>query len=83
MDRQAEINNKLAEINVLIKPYQLAYVSPTEDCVPLERNAHYMEKEVFDRLTANIEKDGFLSQLPFAMKRGDGFYRAITGLKGR
>jgi len=85
MDRQAEINSKLAEINVLIKPYQLAYVSPTEDCVPLERNSHYMEKDMLDRLTANIEKDGFLSQLPFAMKREDGKYLILSGnhrLKG-
>lgn len=79
MDRQAEINSKLADINSLIKPYQLAYVSPTEDCVPLERNSHYMEKDMLDRLTANIEKDGFLSQLPFAMKREDGKYLVLSG----
>lgn len=79
MDRQAEINRRLSEINELIKPYQLAYVSPTEDCVPLERNAHYMDKDVFDRLTSNVENDGFLSQLPFGMKRKDGKYLILSG----
>lgn len=44
------IQEKLDEVNKLIAPYQLAYVSPTEDCVPLEKNAHYMEKQTLDRL---------------------------------
>jgi len=79
MDRQAEINKKLTEINGLVKPYQLAYVSPVNDCVPLERNAHYMDKDVFDRLTFNVEKDGFLSQLPFGMKREDGKFLILSG----
>lgn len=55
------IQEKLDEVNKLIAPYQLAYVSPTEDCVPLEKNAHYMEKQTLDRLTANVAEDGFLS----------------------
>ena len=39
------IQNKLDDVNKLISPYKLAYVSPTEDCVPLQKNAHYMQKE--------------------------------------
>lgn len=73
------IQEKLDEVNKLIAPYQLAYVSPTEDCVPLEKNAHYMEKQTLDRLTANVAEDGFLSQLPFAMKRHDGKYLILSG----
>lgn len=74
------IQSKLSEVNELIKPYQLAYVSPTEDCVPLERNAHYMDKDVLDKLTANVSEDGFLSQLPFGMKReSDGKYLILSG----
>lgn len=79
MDRQTEINKKLEDINGLVKPYQLAYVSPTEDCIPLERNSHYMDKDMLDRLTSNIEKDGFLSQLPFGMKRKDGKFLILSG----
>lgn len=73
------IQEKLDEINDLITPYKLAYVSPTQDCVPLEKNAHYMEKQTLDRLTENIAEDGFLSQLPFAMKRSDGKYLILSG----
>lgn len=79
MATQTEINEKLSEINKLIAPYQLAYVSPTADCIPLEKNAHYMDKEILDRLTENVERDGFLSQLPFAMKRSDGKFLILSG----
>ena len=37
------IQEKLGDVNKLIAPYKLAYVSPIDDCVPLEKNAHYME----------------------------------------
>jgi len=70
---------KLSDINNLIKPYQLAYVSPTDDCELLQRNAHYMEKEMLDKLTSNVREDGFLSQLPFAMKKPDGKYLILSG----
>lgn len=74
------IREKLDDVNALIAPYKLAYVSPTEDCVPLERNAHYMDKDIFDRLVENIAEDGFLSQLPFAMKRNeDGKFLFLSG----
>ena len=74
------IREKLNDVNALIRPYQLAYVSPTEDCIPLERNAHYMDKNILDRLTANVAEDGFLSQLPFGMKRNeDGKYLILSG----
>lgn len=74
------IREKLDDVNSLIAPYKLAYVSPTEDCVLLERNAHYMDKQMLDRLTANVEQDGFLSQLPFGMKRNvDAKYLILSG----
>lgn len=74
-----EIRAKLDDINGLIAPYKLAYVSPTLDCVPLEKNAHYMEKDKLDKLVANVSHDGFLSQLPFGMKRSDGKYLILSG----
>lgn len=74
------IREKLDDVNALIAPYKLAYVSPTDDCIPLERNAHYMDKDIFDRLVDNVAEDGFLSQLPFGMKRHeDGKYLMLSG----
>lgn len=80
MEKLSEIRTKLDDINQLIEPYKLAYVSPTEECEFLEKNAHYMDKEMLDRLTANVSHDGFLSQLPFAMKRkADGKFLILSG----
>lgn len=74
------IRQKLDDVNALISPYKLAYVSPTNDCVLLEFNAHYMDKDVLDKLTSNVAHDGFLSQLPFGMKRNeDSKYLILSG----
>lgn len=74
------IRSKLDDVNKLIEPYKLAYVSPVNDCLQLEKNCHYMEKEKLDRLVDNVSKDGFLSQLPFGMKRkSDGKYLILSG----
>jgi hypothetical protein len=75
-----EIRSKLDDINKLISPYKLAYVSPIEDCVPLEKNAHFFEKDKLDKLVQNVAHDGFLSQLPFGMKRkSDDKYLILSG----
>jgi hypothetical protein len=74
-----DVDTKLAEINQLIEPYRLAYVSPKDDCVLLTRNARYMTKEQQDKLTSNVKHDGFLSQLPFGVKQKDGKYKIISG----
>ena len=73
------IRGKLADLNGLIKPYQLAYVNPVRDCVFLDRNAHFMEKAMLDKLVANVAEDGFLSQLPFGMKQDDGRFLILSG----
>ncbi len=77
----ADIQARLNDVNELLRPtgYQLAYISPTRDCVPLEKNAHFMEKPTLDKLVNNIAEDGFLSQLPFMMKRPDGKYLVLSG----
>lgn len=75
-----QIRAKLDDINKLIAPYKLAYVHTKDDCVPLEKNAHYMDKDVLDKLVHNVAEDGFLSQLPFGMKRkADGKYLILSG----
>lgn len=84
MDKQEKVNvDKIRELmenlNPLIKPYQLAYVSPLMDCVPLQKNAHFMDKDMLNKLTANVAEDGFLSQLPFGMKQPDGRYLILSG----
>ena len=73
------IQGKLKDLNTLIHPYQLAYVDPVNDCVLLEKNAHYMEKGMFEKLTYNIAEDGFLSQLPFAVLQENNKYLIISG----
>lgn len=75
-----DIQKQLEIVNGLIKPYQLAYVSPVDDCISLQKNAHYMEKETLDKLVYNVSEDGFLSQLPLGMKRKeDGKYLILSG----
>lgn len=74
------IRQKLDDVNALIAPYKLAYVNTTTECVPLEKNAHYMDKQILDHLTENVAHDGFLSQLPFGMKRQcDGKFLILSG----
>jgi len=74
------IRTQLESHNELITPYKLAYVNPVEDCVLLQKNARYMDKAVLDKLVSNIAEDGFLSQLPFSMKRTeDSKYLILSG----
>lgn len=73
------IAEKLGEVNRLIAPYQLAWVDPKTDCVLLEKNARYMTKAQMETLAQNISQDGFLSQLPFAVRQEDGRYRILSG----
>lgn len=79
-EKLLKIREILAQLNQLIYPYQLAYVSPEHDCIILSGsdNARYMTPEQFERLLSNIQRDGFLSQLPFAIKQGEK-YRIISG----
>lgn len=78
-DKIIEIRSHLEQVNALIAPYKLAYVSPTKDCIPLQKNAHYMDKDMLDKLVSNVSEDGFLSQLPFGMKQADGKYLIMSG----
>lgn len=73
------IQGKLDEVNALIAPYKLAWVDPNKDCRLLGRNARFMSKSQMERLAENIEKDGFLSQLPFAIRQDDGKFKILSG----
>ena len=74
-----EISRRLEELNALIKPYKLAWVSPEQDCVLLKTNARWMTKEMQNRLTENVRRDGFLSQLPFCVRQPNGRFRVLSG----
>lgn len=45
----------------------------------LEKNAHYMEQGMFNRLVDNIKKDGALSSVPFCVPKDDGRYEVVSG----
>ncbi len=78
VQNKEEIRKKLEEINEIISPYKLAWVNPQEDCELLRNNARYMTPDQMEKLVRNIKTDGFLSQLPFAVKSGEKF-RIISG----
>jgi len=69
-----KFNEALGEIT----PYKLAVVSPG-DLEPVHKNAHYMSKRVYDRLTSNVKQDGNLSSLPFCWRRPDGSFVVLSG----
>ncbi len=73
-------NQLFEELNKLIAPRKMAWVNPQTDCILLEKNAHFMPKEMLVRLTENVKKDKFLSQIPFAIKLTGKFrFHIISG----
>lgn len=69
-----DLNNQLGDYT----PYKLAFVNPA-DILPVEKNAHYMPKKVYDQLVENVATDKNLSSLPFCWKRPDGKFVALSG----
>ena len=45
----------------------------------LEVNARFMRHEEFQRLVANVKKDGQLTSAPFAARNADGTYEVLSG----
>lgn len=81
MVEQKRIQTLLDQLNTQlddITPYKLALVAPS-DIQPVETNAHYMPKATYDRLVANIERDGNLASLPFCWRTTDGRYISLSG----
>lgn len=78
---KARIDNLLSELNDAlgsVTPYKLALAAPSE-ILPVDENAHYMTKRVFDQLQTNIKKDGNLSSLPFCWRDKKGRYIVLSG----
>ncbi len=69
MATKEEINKQFEIVNKLAAPYKFAYVEVANDIEFLEKNARFMTKDQMNQLVSNVKKDGFLSQIPFCMKR--------------
>ena len=50
-----------------------------KDLKLLDRNARFMRHEVFQRLVANVSRDGALTSVPFACLDEDGRYLVLSG----
>jgi hypothetical protein len=69
-----QLNAALGEIT----PYKLAILDPAR-IQPVDDNAHYMPKRVYDQLQANIRQDGNLASLPFCWQRDDRVFVCLSG----
>lgn len=69
-----ELNSALGSVT----PYKLALVDPGE-VKPVDKNAHYMTKRVYDQLRDNVQRDGNLSSLPFCWRHPDGRMESLSG----
>lgn len=81
MADQARLGELAEQLNALlgdVTPYRLAVVAPGA-ILPVDKNAHYMSKRVYDQLVANVRKDGNLSSLPFCWQREDGQLVVLSG----
>ena len=70
----AQLNTALGDVT----PYKLAVVPPAV-LKPLEKNAHYLPKRIYDQLIANIQTDGNLSSVPFCWRQADGTFEVLSG----
>lgn len=81
MEAKTPLENAIGELNHLlgdVTPYKLAIAAPG-DLQPLDKNAHYMSKRVYDQLTDNISRDGNLSSLPFCWRSAAGGLETLSG----
>jgi len=67
-DPLGKVNEKLSASSL-----QMAVV-PISQCDFLEKNARFMRVEQYRQLVENIKRDGCLTSVPFAVKRGDRYY---------
>ena len=67
-----QVNEKLAASSLRIA------VVPIDQCDFLEKNARFMRVEQYRRLVDNIKRDGCLTSVPFAVRRGER-YAILSG----
>lgn len=81
VDQQTQLPELVSQLNQAlagVTPYKLAVVPPGE-IRPVEKNAHYMPKRVYDQLMENVQTDGNLSSLPFCWRKENGEFVALSG----
>ncbi|MBT4867978.1 MAG: ParB N-terminal domain-containing protein [Planctomycetaceae bacterium] len=73
-------NGRLTEVSQLLfgEKAKLTIVDPRK-LILLKKNARYMQKPMFDQLTSNIERDGFLSSVPLCQEKEDGRLEVLSG----
>jgi hypothetical protein len=76
--RLADLLTELNDMMGPVTPYKLAAADPAA-LNPIDKNAHYMPKKVYDQLVANIKRDGNLASIPFCWKRQDGTFMVLSG----
>jgi hypothetical protein len=78
---QARLDGLVEQLNAAlgeVTPYKLAVVPPGE-IRPVDKNAHYMPKRVYDQLLANVRQDGNLASLPFCWRDKAGKFVSLSG----
>ena len=73
-----EAAQKLNEIMGDSVPYKIDVMNP-KDIALLDKNARYMNHDMFQNLVGNIKKDGALSSLPLCWKKPDGATVVLSG----
>lgn len=78
---EEKIREAVAELNKRIEglfPYRIEAVEPNFLHLA-EKNARYMENEMFQNLVDNIRKDGSLSSMPLCHRGADGSLTVLSG----
>lgn len=81
MADQARLDDLVGQLNAAlgdVTPYKLAVVAPAA-VKPVDKNAHYMSKRIYDQLMSNVQADGNLSSLPFCWKSDKGEFICLSG----
>lgn len=73
-----ELAGQLNAAMTAVTPYRLAIADPAS-LIPIDKNAHYMSKRVWDRLVENVKADHNLSSLPFCWQREDKQFVVLSG----
>jgi len=61
-----------------LTPYRIGIADP-KLLAPQDVNAHFMPKNVYDQLVANVQRDGNLSSMPFCWKKPTGEMSILSG----
>lgn len=60
------------------KSVEIKHIDP-RDLVLLKKNARFMKQDEYQRLVANVRRDGMLTSVPLARLLDDGRYEVVSG----